>query len=156
MTTSQNTSIELVKVLDPVLDDKKKEYTVYQGASQITAQQYTATNFSSSSTSFSFQPPSGVSIDRAFLLTTYFELTFAGSGVGNLLQIGSNDAPRRFPINQSLTNAILYLNNQSITQTNQWDFVDAVTRYFIDGWQSSVLLGLTPSYPDQFQRLILA
>lgn len=147
------TEIETIRVVDPVLENGQKMYSIYQGSSNITGYSYTSNNYSNSACSFSVFPPSQVAIDKSWILNTFVELTFAGtSTTGNLLQVGSNDAPRRFPINTSIANINISLNNQTITQTNNNDVLDAITRYFASDHDNCFLFAGTASKPDQFQE----
>jgi hypothetical protein len=164
-------SLNLVRAVDPRTDVNshyRKTYSVYDGSQDVG---YIRTKpdggVSSSSLSFTCNPPSPqVFINRRAMVEMEYEIAFTGvsSGVGvPLLQIAGassstaapvgnqfHDAPRAFPIQNSLTNIEISLNNDRITQ-NLNQYIRAFPRYQTCAKSQDINYGLSPSMLDQAQ-----
>lgn len=145
--------VPLVKVLTPDLTiDAPKRYAVVRGPSMISQYNSISNSYNTSTINFNFPTPSPDSIiKRNMLLQAYVELTFAGSGTGNLLQIGVNDAPRAKPLSKCMTTVNAILDNATCTVSNLQDFSDALDRYYLTPEQKAKYSGMTPVMQDQFQ-----
>ena len=146
--------IESVKVLDPKLNFyNDKKYVVLKGGSQNTYQRYPANNVSSSSIQWTVNPPNNMTaINRHVLIRYYVNINFTGTSVsGNLLQLGTNDGFRAFPISSNLDTATVQINNGSVVQ-NISDYIQALLRYNDNIFIRSEQLSSTPSMLDQYQN----
>jgi len=107
-----------VAVLDPRMTVNHQEYSaVLKSASQIMEQQFPSNNYSTSSVSFTANPPSPkVIVDRYALMTFYLDFEFTGTTTGTqLLNIGSTDALQAFPVQTNVTNIDARFNNAKIS-----------------------------------------
>lgn len=125
--------LEVIQSYDPLIDISsldKRMYEIYNGGSVISYQQYIAQNVNNSSIQVTTLPPSDATIiDPKVYAQVEYTMSFVGAtGTGNLIQVGSYDAPRAFPLSQTTTTLAATINGQSITTLlNQ--YVDAACRY---------------------------
>jgi hypothetical protein len=109
--------LKTVQVLEPRTRlYNERVYAIFKGGRQISWTQISAS--SSTSTSqilFSAPPPnSGIIVDRKFWVKVPVLGTFVGTG-SPLLQLGTNDGFRQFPLNSCISTTNLVLNNSSFS-----------------------------------------
>lgn len=139
-----------VKALDPRVNFARPKYLIQQGASQNTFKDVISTSFNNSTIQFSAPPPNvNVAVDRNVVVKFPIRLTFTGTSVGpTLLQLGSNDAPRSYPMSKVCSTYQVVLNNNTVT-TNISDYADALLHYNNDIVSRQYHMGGTPSMLDQ-------
>lgn len=145
---------KLQEVLTPSLRvNAPTEYAMVRGPSDRTWMNYGAQSYSTSSATFNFNPPSPKVVAlRNMLIEMTVRLTFTGADQGSaLLQIGTNDAPRAYPLNQCLSSVTATLDDQTLTVSNQSDIVDGILRYNLNAQLKQRMQSLTPCFQDQFQ-----
>lgn len=146
--------LKTVQTLDPLTKiNSSRAYAVLRGGSTVTYQPFIALNSSPSNVNFSCNPPSpGIIVDRTLYMLWAVQLTFTGtSASGPLLQIGSTDAPRAFPIAQSINTSAFTINNANVSiDTNK--VINMLLRYSNPRDVSDRDYSLTPSMLDQFQN----
>ena len=122
--------LDLAQSYDPrIALNSKRKYDVLKGGLEVNGRTYTSTAFSSSNIAFSTIPPSpNHIIDPGVDIRLSIQLTFAGTGTGNLLQIGTADAPRFMPINTKLISNLVSQINNAQASINSSDFMSAFLR----------------------------
>lgn len=146
--------LEPIQAIDEVLNlNSHKQYTVYNGGQEVSYVQFQAQAVNNSNITITCNPPDEKTIiDRRVYATFVYDLTFSGvAGVGNLLQLGTFDGPRAFPIAQSLSTIDCKLNGTSIN-TNLNQYFSALIRYNNFTEDQDLDLSVTPSMLDQFQE----
>lgn len=146
--------LEPIQAIDEVLNlNSVKQYTVYNGGQEISYVQFPAQATNNSNITITCNPPDEKTIiDRRVYATFVYDLTFTGvAGVGNLLQIGTFDAPRAFPISQTVSTLDCKLNGTSIN-TNLNQYFNALIRYNNFTEDQDLDLSITPSMLDQYQE----
>jgi hypothetical protein len=108
--------IAIQQALDPRVNLRETPvYSVFKGASTVTFQPTNASSYSTTSIVWTSNPPSPfVIVDRKTYAIFNLQLTFAGSGSGNLLSIGVTDAPRSWPLHRIINTTTVTLNNSSV------------------------------------------
>ncbi len=146
--------IPVIKVLTPDLTvSEPKKYAVIRGPTQLTQYAQVSNSYNTSAINFNFSTPSkDAIIKRNFLLEMSVQLDFVGTGIGNLIQLGVNDAPRAFPIMQCMNSINAVIDNATISTNNLPDFQDALMRYYLTPERKAKYQGLTPVMSDQFQQ----
>jgi len=149
--------MEAIKVVEPrvnVKADEQRNHIVLQGGIRYTEQVNVADSFGSVGTKpvqalWTIYPPSTQTIvDRLMKIKCYVEV----KAVGGDLQIGTNDAPRQFPIH-SLTDVLtIQINGESISD-NIGDKVSALLCYGNVSEDRNQTWSTTTAMPDQFQQL---
>lgn len=141
--------LQPLNVKDPRINvTEGRSYVVLRGGKEINPTSLTASTYSTSGVSWSVPPPSPDTItDRRILLKMPMQFDFTGSGTGNLLQLGVNDAPRAFPISMCIETMNIILNGVTFT-CNLSDIFTALSRYGIGQESLSYDQSLTPSALD--------
>ena len=147
-------NIKTLAVKDPRVDPTlEKIYICLKGSANTTFINFSTTNISSSSITFSVRTPSPYVFMNKYL---YFKcpvrllLTTSTPNANNLLRAGY-DAPRAFPISQSLnTLAVSY--NGSTASINLSDVFSGLIRYNTDEEIKHHEYSHTPSYLDTCQN----
>ena len=126
-----------VKAIDPRVNFDRQKYLIQQGASQVTFKNIISTSFSNNSIQFTCPPPNvNVAVDRKVFIKFPVRLTFQGalangippSPTNRLIQIGSVDGPRSYPMSKVCSTIQVVLNNFTAT-TNIGDYSDALLHY---------------------------
>lgn len=146
--------LEPIETIDEVLNlNVKQEYGVYNGGSEISYVSFPAQAVNNNNISITCNPPSeSTVIDKRIYAEFEYTLNFTGNaGVGNLLQLGTFDAPRAFPLAQTLVTLDAKLNGESInTSLNQ--YFNALIRYNNFTHDQDLDLSTSPSMLDQYQE----
>ncbi len=148
----------VVVAVDPRIDvrgaDSSSKYVIHKGAALYSTKRIPANSFSNSSINWNAPPPSErVFIDKKIRVSIPLRLTFVGTGTGggNLLEYGINDALRFSPLNNCLFSSVqISINNATVSQ-NMSDTFEPLMRYqnysqAMDGYSG------TPSMMDQSQQ----
>ena len=146
--------LSTVKVLEPRTKiNSKRAYAVLKGGSMVSYKPITSIGSSPSSITFSANPPSpNIIVDRELWMTWVINMTFTGTSIsGPLLQLGSNDAPRAFPIAQSINTASITMNDATVN-INTNDVIGMLLRYATPRDVRMKQYSGTPSMLDQFQN----
>lgn len=94
-------------------------------------------------------PSKATGVARLAFVKCAFEVKFTGSDQGSpLLEVGSNDAPRSFPLQRCIETATVQLGNQTFT-TNVSDVLDSVLQNLSDEDIKRYCSG-TPSMLDMY------
>lgn len=143
-----------VKAIDPRVDFNVPDYLIHQGAADMSFRIVNAQSVSNSTISFTCPPPNvGTAVDRKVFIELHADLEFTGqSGDDNrpLLEIGTNDAPRSYPLSKICQSVSVVLNNQTITQ-NISDYSDALLHYNNELNVRQFELSGTPTMLDTMQ-----
>ncbi len=145
--------VPLTKLIVPTINiGAKKEYVICKGPQDSTWQQFQAQNLNNNQINITSNPPSRQHVinRQAFVLAQY-TLTITGTaGAGGLMVQPGLDAPRAYPISQSLNTLQCTLNNDnfSVTLNQYWN---ALLRYHHKSSQAQ-FNSLTPSYLDAYQE----
>lgn len=127
-------------------------YGILKGGSEVSWQPFPSTSFNNSQVQITANPPSqDIVINRKVYVQMQFSLAFTGPApaLGNLVQYGSNDAPRCFPIAQVLNTLQVTVNNDQVS-TNLNQYWQALLRYH--NWKEKLCdFSPSPSMLDQFQ-----
>lgn len=146
--------VQIQQTLDPRVNlGKTERYLIYRGGSTVTQQPSISTSFSTSTVNFTANPPSPfIIVDPKVFIVYNVRFSFAGtSALGfNLLQIGTADAPRSWPIHRSINTAAISINNTQVSLTvypvltiiQQINMQDVVRRQEYS---------MSPTMPDMFQ-----
>lgn len=130
-----------------------REYGVLKGGSEVSWQPFPSTSFNNSQIQITANPPSqAIIINRKIWVKFQFALAFAGPApvLGNLVQYGSNDAPRAYPIMSVTNTAQVSVNNDQVS-TNLNQYFHAFTRY--DNSRKKICdYSMSPAMCDQFIR----
>lgn len=146
--------LEPIQVIDEVLNlNAKKQYSVYNGGQEVSYVQFPAQAPNNNNITITCNPPDEKTIiDRRIYATFEYTLTFSGpAGVGNLLQLGTFDGPRSFPIAQTINTLDCKLNGTSFN-TNLNQYFNALIRYNNFTCDQDLDLSVTPSMLDQYQE----
>lgn len=143
----------LFKKVENPLTNFSDEYPVY-GLSVSGQQSNTlvqpANSYSDSQAQWSFNAPNGVSsvLDRVAFVEWTLSISFAGADQGSpLLEIGTNDGLRCWPMLSCTDSLTMRINNQSIS-INPKEYVHRLLAY--QDWRVPALTG-GACYPDQYQ-----
>ena len=145
--------VPLKKIIVPTINiGASKEYVIAKGAQDSTYQQFQAQNLNINQINITSNPPSRQHVinRQAFVLASY-QLTISGTaGAGGKMIQPGLDAPRAYPISQSLSTLQCTLNNDnfSVTLNQYWN---ALLRYHHKSSQAQ-FNSLTPSYLDSYQE----
>lgn len=147
--------IPIVQMLDPRIDlTKPRTYAILRGGQEVTSRTYTSTSYTpTSSVQFSCPPPNSKSIiDRRVRVKFPMNFKFTGPAPasGNLLQLGTTDAIRAYPISQVVTNLNVTLNNAGLSINMQEVFLPMLAYknpYSLQDAEYS----LTGSFMDKYQ-----
>lgn len=149
-------SRQVIAVSDPRTSLHLNQYQKYianKGSKQATHKIFTSTSYSDSQISFSCPPPSLKHVvSRRVMVEATFKIT-AKDANGNpaAFQIGSNDAPRAFPLASVLQTLTVTLNNQNFS-CNVSDVIHALLRYGADDQTFGKEYSITPSRQDFYQE----
>src|SRR5438552_13902026 len=121
-------AVSVVRVQEPrTLINQTRSAVVLSGPKEVSFQPNVSTSYSTSSIQHSIVPPQPSMVDRRLYLHWRVQLAFTGSGSGNLLQIGLNDAFRAFPISQCIETASCQINGQQVSM-NLMDSISSLLR----------------------------
>ena len=140
-----------VRIVEPRVNiNNERKIGVLSGPREVTYFRDISTSYSSSSVNHSITPPSNAIMDTRMLLYWQLQVSFTGpAGTGNLIQLGSNDGPRSYPLSQIITNTNLTINGQSMSFSN-YDLMSALAHYIGDKDMRKSLSG-TATMLDQYQ-----
>lgn len=147
--------------LDSRLINQPKEYTIFKSGNDVTVQNTTANTYTPSSITWNILPPSGVWLDRRFMLQFKGRYTLRCSSplppgfVGCVLPdanggLSGIDGLRWFPVQSQCQNISLQINNSTIT-TEPNLYLEPLMRYGFDGLYENTWLSVSPSMHDQSQ-----
>lgn len=147
--------------LDNRLVNQPKEYTVFKSGNDLTIQNTTANTYTNSSLTWNILPPSGVWLDRRFMLQFKGRYTLNCSSPlpegwsGCVLPDGNGglsgvDGLRWFPVQSQCQNISVQINNSTITTTPNL-YLEPLMRYGFDGLYEDTWLSVAPSMHDQAQ-----
>lgn len=144
--------LQPVAILDPRCTvNSKKMYGVLEGGSMTSWKPVTSTSYSTSNIQFSAPPPNPrIYVDREILIAYPVQFTFSGTSSGPLLNIGTTDAPRAYPISSTLQSLAVTLNNSQVS-INMSDTIQAFLRYGTPVKERAIDYSMTPSMLDQSQ-----
>ena len=141
--------METIKVIEPrmaVEPDVQKNHVVLMGAQRVTKQVETADSWSQSQASWSISPPSTQTVvDRRVKIRCYFDVV-----ADYTLAVGSNDAPRQFPIASTTDVLTVQINGESISD-NIAEKIHALCCYGNDAQKRIESVSTAPSMPDGYQ-----
>jgi hypothetical protein len=141
---------EVPQVVDVSRLDKR-EYSILSGSQTISYVEYLAQNVNDQSIQVSSYIPSLTTIidPNEIKAKVKFRLTFAGTSTsGNLIQLGSTDAPKAFPLSQATSTLSATVNGQTISAL-LGQYFDACIRYGQDGLVMDNDYGTTPTQLDK-------
>lgn len=150
-----NEPLKVYRAVDPRIDlNQSIGLLLEEGGLEVTPQRGAATSQGNNTITWSnINPPSKADIlDSKIYLTVPFRLIFSGvaaSGSDTLLQVGLNDAPRAFPLNQAISSYKVDLNTIQITQ-NSSDLIEPLLRYSNYRDIGESYFSMTPSMQDQY------
>ena len=149
--------LPVVKVLDSRCDiNNQRVYAVVKGGTSYTYMQFNAPNMATNSFNIQANPPNAQTIvNRKVYLEESIQFVFASLGaapVGPLLQLGTNDGLRAFPISSLINSLQVQINNQQ-QSVNLNNFLAPFLHYSNPVKQQDYDLSLTPSMLDQYQSL---
>lgn len=125
---------EVLKVWDPRIDLKERQYVITKGANKISYIPYKTNSTGSSSFSFNVIPPSRNSfVDRKMYIESSITIDFSATvpagrkpKAGSLVE-ASKDAPRSFPLSRALATANATIGTTSVSQQTA-DVIDCLLR----------------------------
>jgi hypothetical protein len=96
-------------------------------------------------------PSNDTFVERDFVVGCQFQVTATGADQGSpLFELGTNDAPRQYPLNTVVLSAQITINGQSITGQPQ-KYIHELSRIEMCGDKQSFDYSGFPSFPDTFQ-----
>lgn len=145
----------VVSIKEPIVDiDRKQKYAVLLGPKVVQWQHFPAASVSNSNVTISCNQPSRETIiDRRVYLQLTLAFSFTGSTTGgNLLQLGTYDGFRAYPISSTITSQSMSIGSQVVTQGNFNQYWPYLLRYhnFVNNRQFDY--SITPSMLDQYQE----
>jgi hypothetical protein len=149
--------MQSIKVIEPranVVADEQKNHVVLQGGLRYTEQVHTADSSQigpavPSQALWTIYPPSTQTIvDRLVKVRVYVEVE---SKSGDF-QIGTNDAPRQFPLHAMTETLTVQINGESISD-NIGDKLSAMLAYGNTRADRNKTWSTTCAMPDQYQQL---
>jgi len=143
--------MQSIRVLEPRVDikhDSEINHIVLQGALRVTEQVNVADSADINQALWTVYPPSPDTIvDRLFLVRMYLDVVSTGGD----FQVGTNDAPRQFPLTASTDVLTVQINGESISD-NVGDKIHAFLCYGNCAQDRNRTWSLTTSQPDQYQN----
>lgn len=143
--------MQSVRVLEPRVDvkhDSEVNHVVLQGALRVTEQVNVADSADINQALWTVYPPSSDTIvDRLFLVRMYLDVVSTGGD----FQVGTNDAPRQFPLASSTDVLTVQINGESISD-NLGDKIHALMCYGNEAQDRNRTWSLTTAQPDQYQQ----
>lgn len=147
--------------LDNRLLNTPKQYTIFKSGQDVTIQNTTANTFTPSSLTWNILPPSGVWLDRRFMLQFKGRFTLNCSSplpvgwTGCVLPspdggLSGVDGLRFLPVQSQCQNISLQINNSTITSEPNL-YLEPLMRYGFDGLYENTWLSTSPSMHDQAQ-----
>lgn len=148
--------LPVVGLIDPVLNfGEKKAYGIVLGGSATDWRQYPV-NGTATTTSMSFSTPPpdlGTVLDPKIYMVWNVQLTFTGtSASGPLLQLGTADGPRAWPIAAAIGTGSIGVSFNNCTVTQNMDVITALMRYGENRKDRLGQLSTTPCMLDQYQN----
>lgn len=127
-------------------------FGVFSGASQNTYQQYSASGYSSSQISFNCPIPSEQTlIDRNVMIKATYKIKISITGVAknaSAFSYSSGECFQAFPINSSIKNMIVSINNTSFSINSQ-DVLQQLLK-LIEPRDFQKYNGMCPTMPDMY------
>jgi major capsid protein len=148
--------LDCVKVLDPrLIINNHRRYIVLKGAKNSTFQQFMASSGTATNAiQFKADPPNPQTVvSRKVYMKWFVNLAFTGvPALGTtLLQLGTNDGFRAFPISEVLTTMTAEINNNQVsTSLNQ--YIKAFLHYNNGVCQQDYDFSITPDMLDTYQE----
>ncbi len=141
-----------VLVLDPrVAVNAPRTFAILKGGQKVLYQKFDAPSVSTNGISITGNTPGPTSIVSRKIYNRWF-VNLAFTGTGNpLLQLGTNDGFRAYPISSVINNLQLSLNSYNFN-TNLNFYIGALLHYWNPVFQQDYDLSMTPSQLDQYQR----
>lgn len=152
--------LETVNVYEPrVKINDVRRYAIVKGGMVSTWKTIPSTAYSNSQIQITAPPPNpAVIVDRKVYLNVPMTIGFTGTyGSGtsqtgaSFLQIGVNDAPKAYPISNSIIVANAQINNTTVS-VNLNDTIGALLRYNTDADTRQYDYSMSPSMLDQYQN----
>jgi hypothetical protein len=146
--------LKVVQVIDPVTKlNSSRSYAILKGGEYVAYQSVSSNAPSPASVVWSANPPSPqIIVDRRLYIFGRIQLTFTGtSASGPLLQIGTNDAPRAFPLQQIINTLAATLNNATVT-LNENEVFNTLIRINTSRDVRERDYSSTPHMLDQYQN----
>lgn len=147
--------VNVVSVRDPRLDiDFQKDYVALKGSLVNSCQQFSATNFSSSSCQITCNPPSrNIAISRLVFKRMTFTVTITGTNTsGGPLLVQNYYAPRFMPLASVTTAEQITINNATITQAPMSQYAPTIWGWYQNDYHNRFgQYSLFPSMLDQAQ-----
>ncbi len=145
--------LEVDQAIDPRINLlKKRYYTVLKSAQNNLQIPLPASGVSDSSLSFTNPFTPSNLLDKRMTMSASFVYTAAHGGfTGPILQIGTLDCPRMYPIQQCITQITSQLNTTSFTLPTN-DVLTGITCIRSKPWFRDKMLSVTPVWPDQYQE----
>ncbi len=144
--------IEPIKIIDPMLDiNNENKYAIVTGASRVSWKTIVSTSYSNNSCVLSAPPPSpDIVVNRRVRLKVPVTIDFVGNAPKDqaLLQIGSYDSPRAYPLSSNMNTLQIDLNNTSVS-INMSDTILALLRYHNCEKLEETTMSTTPTLLDQ-------
>jgi len=134
-------------------DEQNQKYIIAKPGEDVSYKEVISSTSSITTLNFSAPPPSpAVVVDRRIYLKLKFTMEFTGTSVGStLLQIGSNDALRSFPVSRCLNSLRITINNTTVS-TELSDYFHALIHYNTDRDAKEFDYGTTPHMLDAYQN----
>lgn len=148
------TPLQTFVVLDPRTSVyREKQYAILKGARQVSWQQVLAqTNTSTTQITFNCPPPNaGFLVDPKFLVRAFVQINFTGTGTPVLLQLGTGDGFRQFPLNSCVTVTQVTLNNGTFS-VNTNEVLPALLTMGGTYMDFDHEYSASPSMPDTYQN----
>lgn len=145
--------IPIVGVRDPRTVISGRSYAVLKGPKVDTFTPFTTTNISASNITYSVKTPSPYIFVNKYLyhmVPVRLQLNSSAPNGNNLLRAGY-DAPRAFPLTQSLANISCSYNGSTVS-VEIGDYFSALVRYNTDEMLRHKEYSMTPSTLDQSQN----
>ena len=143
--------IKTVRIKEPAIDiDEDKVFAIFTGGQDNTYYNYPANAYSTTQATWNINTPSErIIIDRKIYLRARVRLQLTGPDLGKLLIQSGRDAPRAFPLTNSMSALNVQINNSQVTITMA-DVMKGVQRY-MDERELYQEYSNSPCYPDQSQ-----
>ena len=144
-------AINHVKVVEPrIAIDQQRSLAVVSGPKESTFYRDISTSYSTSQVNHAINPPANSIMDSRLVAVWSIQLVFTGTvGSGNLLTLGY-DAPRAYPISQTVGTTTISINGQSQSFNNS-DMISALAHYVGDQDTKRYMSG-TGTMLDTFQQ----
>ena len=132
--------------------NNQRTWAVLKGCGENSYQVFPSTSFDNSQITITCNPPSNrIVVDRLIFVRNTYLINFTGVDQGsNLIQLGSNDAPRAMPIAATTNTITVSVNNDQFT-TNLNQYWSGLSRYHNTLNNRDEFLSMTPAFQDKSQ-----